>query len=135
MIERFIEIFSSLQWRKARLCTEFGFLEAPGVSGGVMRITYDHLIKSGNDLYRVRENYHELILFGGIEKECLNAGNEALIKPEIEAKQELVRAGRYFPNADHAIQPLATFENLCKFMTLLHEITENPKCESLKTLP
>ena len=85
--------------------------------------------KPGNDLYRVRENYPELIMFGGIEKECLNIGNGAMIKPEIESKAELIRGGRYFPNLDHGVQPLATFENICKFMTLLHEVTENPKGE------
>ena len=41
----------------------------------------------------------------------------------------LLKKGGYFPNADHGIQPLVTFENLCKFMTLLHEVTGNPEGE------
>jgi len=84
-------------------------------------------VKSQNDLYRVRENYPELILLGGLEKECANEGNEGNIRAEIEAKRALIAGGRYFPNGDHGIQPLATFENLCKFMTLLHEVTGNPE--------
>ena len=35
----------------------------------------------------------------------------------------------YFPNGDHGIQPLVTFPNLCKFMTLLHEVCNNPEGE------
>lgn len=84
-------------------------------------------VKAGNDLYRVRENYPELIIFGGLEKESINIGNQAMIRPEIESKLDLIRGGRYFPNGDHGIQPLADYESLCKFMTLLHEVTENPK--------
>ncbi|MCL2641305.1 MAG: hypothetical protein FWD53_10700, partial [Phycisphaerales bacterium] len=82
--------------------------------------------KAGNDLYRVRQKYPNLIMLGGLEKECLNAGSTHMIRPTIEAKRALFKQGRYFPNGDHGIQPLATYENLCKFMTLLHEITENP---------
>ena len=82
--------------------------------------------KPGNDLSRVREAYPKLILFGGIEKECLNEGNEGAISRSIDEKRKLIQAGRYFPNADHGIQPPVTFENLCRFMTLLHEATGNP---------
>ena len=31
------------------------------------------------------------------------------------------------PNGDHDIQLPVSFENLCKFMTLLHEVTGNPE--------
>jgi len=84
-------------------------------------------VKAGNDLDRVRENYPEFILFGGLEKESVNAGNAAMIRPVIDARRPLIRAGRYFPNGDHGLQPFVDFENLCQFMTLLHEATENPE--------
>ena len=90
---------------------------------------YPWEVKPGNDLYRVREKYPDFVFFGALEKECLNAGNGGMIRPIIEAKVDLLRGGRYFPNIDHTMQPMATFENLCKFMTLLHEVTENPKGE------
>ena len=41
----------------------------------------------------------------------------------------LLDKGYYFPNADHGIQPFVTFENMRKFMTLLHEVTGNPRGE------
>ena len=41
----------------------------------------------------------------------------------------LIALNGYFPNGDHGIQPFATFPNLCKFMTLLHEVCGNPEGE------
>jgi hypothetical protein len=85
-------------------------------------------VKSNNDLFRVREKHPEFIMLGGLEKEVLNEGNESLIEEEIMSKvPSLLKTGRYFPNGDHGIQPFVTFENLCKFMTLLHEICNNPE--------
>ena len=83
-------------------------------------------VKAGNDLHKVRAKHPELVMFGGLEKESINTGNGHLIKSEIESKLDLIKGGRYFPNGDHGIQPLADYTNLCKFMTLLHEVTENP---------
>ena len=105
-----------------------GFVEPalPQLMQSGVNAVFPWEVKSGNDLYRVRENHPELILFGGVEKECANAGNAGLIRAEMESKRDLIRAGRYFPNGDHGMQPLADFETMCKFMTVLHEVTENP---------
>ncbi len=87
-------------------------------------------VKSNNDLARVRKNYPEMILLGGLEKEVINQGNEALIYDEVMGKvPELLKSGRYFPNIDHGIQPLVDFTSMCKFMTLLHEVCGNPEGE------
>lgn len=85
-------------------------------------------VKAGNDLFALREQHPDFILMGWLEKEVVNAGNEHLIQQEIMSKvPPLLAEGRYFPNGDHCIQPLATFDNLCRFMTLLHEATGNPE--------
>ena len=64
---------------------------------------------------------------GWLEKEVVNEGNEEKIEPEIMSKvPPLLEKGGYFPNGDHGLQPLVTFDNLCIFMTLLHEICGNP---------
>jgi len=88
---------------------------------------YPWEMKAGNDLHRVREKYPEFIFVGGFEKEALNRGNESMIVPEIESKAGLLRGGRFFPGIDHGTQPMITFDNLRKFLTLLHEVTGNPK--------
>ena len=73
---------------------------------------------------------------GWLEKETVNAGNEGLIRPEIASKvPPLLARGRYFPNGDHGLQPMATFGNLCIFMTALHEATGNPEGEFPRVRP
>lgn len=92
--------------------------------------------KPGNDLPTLRRRFPDFVLMGWLEKEILNEGNEAAIRPELERKVPgLLRAGRYFPNGDHGIQPLATFQNLCRFLTLLHELTRNPEGEFPRLSP
>ena len=87
-------------------------------------------VKAGNDLFHLREQFPELVCFGWLEKECVNEGNEGLISGEIMSKvPPLIGRGRYFPNGDHGIQPLVTFDNMCRFMALLHEVTGNPEGE------
>lgn len=98
-------------------------VEACGVNA-----IYPFEVKAGNDLFALRERHPEFILMGWLEKECVNEGNEGMIEKEIMSKvPPLLEKGRYFPNGDHGIQPLVTFENLCRFMTLLHEVTGNPE--------
>jgi len=87
-------------------------------------------VKAGNDLFRLRGAHPEFVMFGWLEKEVMNEGNTGMIEPEIMSKvPPLLEKGRYFPNADHGIQPWATFDNMCRFLTLLHEVTNNPEGE------
>lgn len=87
-------------------------------------------VKAGNDLFALRRRHPELILVGWLEKEIVNEGNERMIEPEIARKvPALLKTGRYFPNGDHGIQPPVTFNNLCRFMTVLHEACGNPEGE------
>jgi len=87
-------------------------------------------VKPGNDLFTLRESHPHLVLFGWLEKEVINEGNEGRIEDEVTSKVlPLLKQGGYFPNADHSLQPLATFENLCKFMTVLHDVCRNPEGE------
>ncbi len=66
----------------------------------------------------------------------LNEGNGHMIRNEIMTKvPPLIKKGGYFPTVDHSIQPLITFENMCKFMTLLHEVTGNPEGEYPRMQP
>jgi hypothetical protein len=93
-------------------------------------------VKAGNDLFVLRERHPELVLFGWLEKEIVNEGNERQIEPQIMSKvPPLLERGGYFPNGDHGIQPLVTFENMCKFMTLLHEVAGNPEGEFPRMRP
>ena len=87
-------------------------------------------VKAGNDLFALRERHPSFVLFGWLEKETVNEGNEAMIEPEIMSKVPPLLADRgYFPNGDHGLQPMVTFPALCRFMTLLHEVCGNPEGE------
>ena len=87
-------------------------------------------VKAGNDLFALRRKHPRFIVMGWLEKEIINEGNGHLIRNEIMSKVPwLLERGGYFPNGDHGIQPDVTFENLCKFMTLLHEVCNNPEGE------
>lgn len=111
--------------------TDGNAMEFTGVAAryGVNAI-YPYEVKAGNDLFVLREQYPHFVFFGWLEKECVNEGNEALIETEILGKvPPLLATGGYFPNGDHGIQPLVTFPNLCRFMTLLHEVCNNPEGE------
>jgi len=86
--------------------------------------------KAGNDLFALRRRFPDLVLFGWLEKETVNEGNEPAIEPEIRGKvPALLQAGRYFPNGDHGIQPAVTYDSMRRFMTLLHEACGNPEGE------
>ena len=106
-------------------------VEACGVNA-----IYPFEVKAGNDLFALRERHPEFILMGWLEKEVVNQGNAAAIELEIMGKvPRLLKSGGYFPNGDHGIQPPVTFENLCKFMTMLHEVTGNPEGEFPRVRP
>jgi len=97
---------------------------------------YPSEAKPGNDLFAIREQHPKFILMGWLEKECVNEGMGHLIEREIMSKvPPLLAKGRYLPNLEHGLQPMATFENLCKFMTLLHEVTGNPEGEFPRMRP
>ena len=96
-----------------------------GVNG-----TYPLEVKAGNDAVALGAAHPELVLFGWLEKEALNEGNEALARREISSKVPgLLAHGRALPNADHGIQPLVTFDGMRRFMTLLHDALGNPEGE------
>jgi hypothetical protein len=46
----------------------------------------------------------------------------------------MLEAGRYFPNIDHSLQPFCTYDNLCRFMGLLHKVTNNPEGKFYNTI-
>ncbi len=111
--------------------TDGNYMElVPLVEACGVNAIYPSEVKAGNDLFLLRQRHPDFILMGWLEKEVVNEGNGHLIEAEIMSKvPPLLEKGRYFPNGDHGIQPPVTFENMCKFMTLLHEVTGNPEGE------
>ena len=113
-------------------CMEFADLVAPyGVN-----CLYPMEVKAGNDLFELRRRHPEMLMIGWLEKECINRGNEKMIRREIMSKvPPLLEKKRYLPNGDHGIQPFVTFKGLRMFMTLLHEVCGNPLGEFERLAP
>ena len=59
--------------------------------------------------------------------------DQACRKFDDRTQPRCVPVGGYLPNIDHTIQPMATFESLCRFMTLLHEACGNLEGEFPRT--
>ncbi|MDP6359120.1 MAG: uroporphyrinogen decarboxylase family protein [Planctomycetota bacterium] len=77
----------------------------------------------GNDLLAYREEQPDFIFAGGIEKEVCNTGNGHRIEGELIPRVAIMlEKGGYFPMFDHALQTDVGFSELCRCMTLLHEI-------------
>lgn len=115
--------------------TDGNAMEFAGLAAGYgVNAIYPFEVKAGNDLFKLREELPEFVCFGWLEKEVVNEGNEDMIESEIMSKvPALLEKGYYFPNGDHGIQPMVTYPNMLKFMTLLHDVTGNPEGEFPRT--
>jgi len=77
----------------------------------------------GNDLLAYRERQPNFIFAGGVEKEVCNTGNAARIEPELFPRvPKMLEKSGFFPMFDHALQTDVGFDELCRCMTLLHQI-------------
>lgn len=76
----------------------------------------------GNPVAEYRKRQPRFIFSGGIEKEIANTGQGRRIEAELAKLPVLLKQGGYLPTFDHALQPLVGFSELCRAMTLLHDI-------------
>ncbi len=90
----------------------------------------------GNDLLAYRRRQGRMIFAGGIDKWVAASGNGHRIEAEILSKVPPMLGGfrsrskrfgdpgggGYFPAFDHGLPPQVGFRELCRAMTLLHEI-------------
>ena len=82
---------------------------------------YPYESLAGNDVARVLDQYPTVGCIGGLRKECMYEGKEA-IDAEMEKARELIKKGRYIPGPDHFVLSLASFENYRYFMESLREV-------------
>jgi len=81
-------------------------------------------VTNGQNIVEVREEYPELILFGGIDKKAIAAGTEAIDR-ELESKLPfMLKHGGYYPYLDHAVDPEISFDNFVYYRRKLKEIVE-----------
>ena len=70
---------------------------------------------------RVREKYPEVGIIGGLRKEAMIEGREAIDR-EIEKAHRYIEMGRFIPGPDHFVLRNVTFANYRYFMERLREV-------------
>ena len=79
------------------------------------------MLEAGNDVAETLLRYPSVGIIGGLRKESMYEGKEAIDR-EMDKARELVKKGRYIPGPDHFVLKLANFENYRYFMESLREV-------------
>lgn len=89
---------------------------------------YPYEVLAGNDVGRVLDRYSAVGVIGGLRKEAVYEGKEAIDK-EVEKARAWIKKGRYIPGPDHFVLKVATFANYRYFMERLREVVMTTKPE------
>ena len=89
---------------------------------------YPYEVLAGNDLDRVRNAYPDVGMLGGLRKEAMYEGKEA-IDSEMEKARAFIKKGRYIPGPDHWVLKKASFANYRYFMESLRDVVMTTKPE------
>jgi len=80
---------------------------------------------AGNDLLRIRKNFPDFQLIGGIDKRVLFAGStNEKIDLELSIVEELLKGGRYIPHIDHYVSQDCTWGNFTYYRNRLNGIID-----------
>jgi len=90
------------------------------VEAGVNAL-YPYEVLAGNDVAHVRAAHPNVGIIGGLRKECMYEGREAIDR-EVEKARTMIRLGRCIPGPDHFVLSIASFENYRYFMERLREV-------------
>ena len=71
-------------------------------------------VNCGMDVAAVRRQYPRLRMQGGIDKQALAAGKNAIDK-ELEKRVPVILQGGYIPHVDHGVPPDVSWENFCYY--------------------
>jgi uroporphyrinogen decarboxylase len=82
---------------------------------------YPYEVLAGNDVARVLARYPAVGVIGGLRKEAMYEGKEAIDKEMVKARA-LIKKGRYIPGPDHFVLQMASFANYRYFMESLREV-------------
>jgi uroporphyrinogen decarboxylase len=89
---------------------------------------YPYEVQSGNDVARVRERFPAMGCGGGLDKQVMARGREAIDR-EMERARRLIELGRFIPGPDHFVLSDVSFASYRYFMKQLREVvmTTQPK--------
>jgi hypothetical protein len=89
---------------------------------------YPYEVLAGNDVGRVLDRYPNVRIIGGLRKEAMYEGREAIDREMVKARA-WIKKGRYIPGPDHFVLGLASFANYRYFMESLREVVMTTKPE------
>lgn len=88
---------------------------------------------AGNDLLRIRKNFPDFGLMGGIDKRVLfEQSSPTQIDAELEIVQEMLKTGRYIPHVDHFVSQDCTWKNFSYYRNRLNSLIEKFSVAMLK---
>lgn len=83
---------------------------------------------AGNDIIRIRKDYPDLQLMGGIDKRILfQDSSEAKIDAELEIVKKVLKEGRFIPHIDHFVSQDCTWDNFTYYRKGLNRIIDEFK--------
>jgi len=81
---------------------------------------------AGNDMIRIRKNFPDFQLMGGIDKRVLFDGSgKKEIDAELDIVKKLLKGGRYIPHIDHFVSQDCTWANFTYYRKRLNEIIDD----------
>lgn len=87
---------------------------------------YPYEVQSGNDVARVRERFPQVGCLGGLNKQAMAEGKEAIDR-ELERARRLIELGRFIPGPDHFVLSDVSFASYRYFMEQLREVVLTTK--------
>lgn len=79
-------------------------------------------VQAGNDIIEIRKHYPQLQIYGGIDKNIVAEGKQA-IAAELKAKlPPLLKQGGYIPFVDHLVPPSVSWENFRYYRQRVREL-------------
>lgn len=79
-------------------------------------------VAAGVDVVKLRREYPNLIMMGGLDKRELSKDKKAIEKEVMSKVLPLIETKGYFPGVDHAVPPDVPFENFRYFVSLLKKL-------------
>ncbi|MCJ7736350.1 MAG: hypothetical protein MUQ10_03415, partial [Anaerolineae bacterium] len=79
-------------------------------------------VQAGMDIVEVRKQYPQLQIYGGIDKNLVAQGKDAIDR-ELERKMPtLLKQGGYVPFVDHIVHPDISWENFVYYRRRVREL-------------
>jgi hypothetical protein len=82
-------------------------------------------VQAGNDIERVRKNYPDISILGGIDKKAIV--DKKSIDEELKKVERMLKIGGYIPYIDHTVPPNISWDNFKYYREKLNNIIENNK--------